>query len=46
MKWNKTQLLNLIIMSMHDISLSASSQELHRAVYIIEMDKMGNVHIT
>jgi len=46
MKWNKTQLLNLIIVSMYDISLSASSQESHRAVYIIKIDKMGKVHVT
>jgi hypothetical protein len=31
---------------MHDISLSASSQELYGAVYIIKIDEMGNVHIT
>jgi len=45
MKWKKTQLLNLIIVSMHDICLSASSQELHRAVYIIKIEEMGNAHI-
>jgi len=46
MKWDKTQLLNLINMSMHNISLSASNQEPQRAMYIIKIDKMGNVHIT
>lgn len=30
---------------MHDVSLSASSQEFNRAVYTVKIDNMGNVNI-